>query len=289
MDIISARLLLRGNVDNSKEGSLSCVVKSFPNVYEPLVNTKHISAALTANCAVKDAWTGSAKDKKNNAQRLPPYSMSLKLKSLHSAGQTLHADPTFLEKGFPNNNLCEFLQRIKQQRSQFENDLVLLESFDREWGINSSDGNFQICSRCSISGNCFHSSEKRVDKLIQEEYDSVSTCSKRKIAQLSSLRDSVAFTYWCGIHILHLFFIDLIGRHSIAAIVFAEKCQQEYVFRYITDLCLLRDNHVLFMFVLLSQFRYTAEGESTSKGHCMGMHCNCWCHMCHSFGDIQHR
>ena len=196
---------------------------------ECVIRDDFVSSSTRAATKVRDIWNESSNLLENGFcdNHFAPELLMLNSGMLKLALNTLRVSPSVIAKS--NNDFFEFMYCIKQQRRKFKDDFMLLKLFDREWGISEENGAFTYHSPGSCNGCMFYLTEARVDTLIHKEHAHVKALTKQKIEMMSELHRSATYKCWCGIHILHLFIVDLIGRHNAAAIVFAEKCQQEYV------------------------------------------------------------
>ena len=195
--------------------------------YECTTNDIPSFAARNAAAAVKKVWNASENMLVNGFadHYFPPQLLTLNSGMLKLALKSLNVTPSLINDANKHNLYFEFMYCIKQQRRILKQNLQCLKSFDRQWGINTENGTF-----FSSSPDCLamHHDE-RVDILIHNEYVALKSLSKKKIEELTAMQCSPIFDHWYGVHILHLFVIDLIGRHNAAAIVFKEKCQDRCV------------------------------------------------------------
>lgn len=215
-------------MNSSRKNNVKDHSDSFANSFECLTKDKHVASARRAFTVVKTIWNGSNDMVENGFGEVMfiPELLILNAGMIKLALNCLQVAPSVIRNG--DDIFFEFMYCIKQQRRKIKNDFVLLKQFDKSWGLNAATGHFHSVSRSSCSDNyIFFLREERVDQLIQAEYQETAKLSAQKSKQISSLSDSSAFDSWTGIHILHLFIVDLIGRHNAAAVIFHEKAKQE--------------------------------------------------------------
>jgi hypothetical protein len=123
-----------------------------------------------------------------------------------------------------SNFFAEFVYCLKQQRRQL--DQSRRQVFDRNWCISRSGHLLAGSTVCSVVN---FPRKYRTDVLLKEECDAVLESSKLEAKSVLSLRSAVPFTHESivGVKILHLFVMDLLGRHSSAAISFKMKAGEK--------------------------------------------------------------
>ena len=197
-----------------------------------LVKKRHVVSAQRALAAVKTVWYQSNDMIENGfcERFFIPELANLNSGMTKKALNYLHVAPSVIRKGaeIESDKFFEFMFAIRQQRLKLKDDFKALKLFNIEWGLNEANGQFLAYARGSCSNNLsFFVTEGRVDQLVLAQYLETTKLSAQKNKQLSALRCSPMFDSWVGIHILHVFIADLIGRHNAAAAVFTGKTKQE--------------------------------------------------------------
>lgn len=198
------------------------------SMFTCLTKDRHITAAQRAVTAVKTIWNKSNNMIENgfSEKMFVPELFILNSGMIKLALNNLNVDPSVIKNG--TDQFFEFMYCIKQQRRKLKDDFQSLKLFDTKWGLDETNGQFRAVGRrtCSANYSLFFT-EARVDQLVLTEHRHMTRLSVENHEQVASLCHSLTFDSWAGIHILHVFIADLIGRHNAAAVVFNEKSKQE--------------------------------------------------------------
>lgn len=135
------------------------------------------------------------------------------------------------DAGGSNPKFGEFIYCLRQQRRQLSENMR--KAYDRDWGIGfHGQLSGSSCGQCRGAevGLCaclpggFYT-----DVVLQNECEEVVEASLQEEASLLMSTVSVPYLHGTvvGMRVLHLFIVDLLGRHSAAASVFGVKSLQK--------------------------------------------------------------
>jgi hypothetical protein len=147
------------------------------------------------------------------------------LSSLAMADLQVHEHS--LSAGVHADKFSEFVFCLKQERRRL--DKARLEDFDRSWGIDA-EGHFGVRAQRTVRSVLGRGDLKfrRVDELLQREILAACRHYATSLEQLqhqavSPAEASVQVSTAIGVHLLHGFVADLLGRGTAAGTVYRTK------------------------------------------------------------------
>ena len=151
------------------------------------------------------------------------------------------------------NHFNRFTEHFRKQlgRQRLKLKLEEREHFDYQWGLLATAASFESNDQDEPTAFVF---EPEIHRKILREMSSVRLEASKRISKLKLLGDEQA-----GLELLHLFIIDILGRHSPAAKIFASKLDEDFketkvihqCWKFAALLALLTCNIFLFYYTIL--------------------------------------